>query len=219
MNKLKIMRFESLLISSNMYIIESGKSVIIIDPCESSESLKYLNDNELLVNYIILTHEHYDHISGVNCYKELFDCKVICNKACGEAIQEPSLNFSKYFNVLIEILPNDKDIDVNLAVNLYSCTTDIAFENQMYIYWKGHSIDLISTPGHSKGSISILVDNKFLFSGDSLLKDYPTVTRLKGGNSKVYREKTINLFNSLSSETIVYPGHYESFVLKDKTIK
>lgn len=206
--------FKSQLISSNMYILTSNKNAIIIDPCISYEGLKYIEDNSLNLDYIILTHEHYDHISGVNWLKENFGCKVICNENCAKAIQKPNHNLSKYFNVLIDVLPKE-EMSTNIKVEPYYCYADITFGNQKYIEWEGHNIELISTPGHSKGSICVKLDDKYLFSGDSLLKDYPVITRLPGGSSKTYNTETLEFLKSLSQEIIVHPGHYESFKLKD----
>lgn len=216
MNKLKIRSYTSKLISSNMYIMEKDKKAIIIDPCIDKEALLYIQEKSITIDYIILTHEHYDHISGVNCFKELFGCKVICNKECANAIEHPKLNFSKYFDVLIEVLPKDKDMTIPPEIEPYSCMADMVFEKEKTIDWKGHKIELVSTPGHSKGSICIIVDNKYLFSGDSLLRDYPTITRLKGGSYKIYKENTLEFFKFLLPETIVYPGHYESFKLIER---
>lgn len=214
-NDIIIKKYSSKYIYSNMYIVSFQGHSIIIDPCISKEALIDIKDNLLSIDYIILTHEHYDHISGVNWLKGLFKCKVICNSECAKAIPYPNLNLSKYFDVLIEVLPEDKKPIKSLTVKPYSCFADIIFQNQKSVEWKGYKLDLISTPGHSKGSICILLDDKYLFSGDSLLRDYPTVTRLKGGNSKTYKDKTLKFLKSLSSEIAVFPGHYEPFVLKD----
>jgi len=216
MEKIGIKVFKSNLIASNMYFLIYDHNVIIIDPCISNEALKYIKENSLRVDYIFLTHEHYDHISGVNWLKELFNCKVICCKECAEAIQDPKLNFSKYFDVLMELSPNDEEMNNPINVEPYSCFADIILENQKTIEWKGSKINFISTPGHSKGSTCILVNNKYLFSGDSLLRDYPAVTRLKGGSSKLYKELTLKYLKSLSSDILVFPGHFDSFLLKDK---
>lgn len=45
-------------------------------------------------------------------------------------------------------------------------------------------------PGHSNGSTGILIDEKYFFSGDSLLKDFNTITALPGGNRKLYNKVT-----------------------------
>jgi len=126
-----------------MYTIKSEKKLIVIDPFVSVELLDYIEGNLLTVDYIILTHEHYDHISGVNWLKDKFNTKVICNDKCAEAIINPALNFSKYFNILFELMPKGKGTNIPKEIVPYSCFSDITFKDNMTIDW---------------------VENKFLYS-------------------------------------------------------
>ena len=213
--KLVITSYSSFLISSNMYIVRSGENIIVIDPHISDDALRLINSSSRQIDYIILTHEHYDHISGVNWLKETFNCPVICNSYCSEAIQKPNMNFSKYFSVIMEVYPHENEID-SLQIEPYSCSADIVMDGSRNLKWQGHDLCLIDTPGHSKGSISIILDNKYLFCGDSLLKDFPAATRIPGGSSKIYKEDTYQYYLSLAPEIIVFPGHYERFVLGNK---
>lgn len=57
---MKIFHIISNLISSNMYVLEENNHLILIDPCIIDIRLE-----NKTVDYIFLTHEHYDHISGV----------------------------------------------------------------------------------------------------------------------------------------------------------
>jgi len=202
--------------ASNMYLFTEQKNAFIIDPCISEGMLGYLEDNHLIVDYIILTHEHYDHISGVNMLKDKFNCQIICSTSCAEEMQFPNRNYSKYFDVLMEVLPEGSEGISSSMIQPYSCYADVTFHEQMSLEWQGHRIEMITTPGHSKGSICILVDHQDLFSGDSLLRDYPTITRLRGGSSKAYKEKTMAYFKSLPRMITVYPGHFEPFKLGDR---
>lgn len=213
----EINTYTSSLLSSNMHTLKFGKKLIVIDPFISFNLLDYMEDNSLVVDYIILTHEHYDHISGVNRLKEKFETKVVCSNECAKAIKNPILNFSKYFNTLLQLMdPGNNTNDNPKNINPYLCHADITFINKRIVSWMGNKLELTSTPGHSKGSICILVNKKYLFSGDSLLLNLPTVTRLKGGSIKEYYGITLKYFNSLSPNTIVLPGHYDKFSLNSR---
>ena len=72
----------------------------------------------------------------------------------------------------------------------YVCQADKFFDNSLTIEWQGNKIYLFGCPGHSLGSSCVLVNDKILFSGDSLFKDYPTVTGLPGGSKKGWLEKS-----------------------------
>lgn len=53
----------------------------------------------------------------------------------------------------------------------------------------------------------VLYTERALFSGDSLVTGYPTITRLPGGSKREYAENTLPYLQSLNSELLVYPGH------------
>ena len=64
----------------------------------------------------------------------------------------------------MEIMPRNKGQASYVNIEPYSCFADIYFEQKFEFKWESHDFYLISTPGHSKGSICILLDNKYLFS-------------------------------------------------------
>lgn len=60
-----------------IWVIEEGKDAVVVDPGESGGVLHYLEDKELTLNAILLTHEHDDHIGGVeNILKKFPDIPV-----------------------------------------------------------------------------------------------------------------------------------------------
>lgn len=214
-----IHRITSNLLESNMYIVSENSHALIIDPCDNivpySPSLCY--------DWIILTHEHYDHISGVNIWKELTGAKVLCGQECAEHIENPKGNFSRHFKEFASLqtmfdassVPESKD---------YSCKADEIFKDERLLSWKGHDLRLFSTPGHSEGSICILFDKRFLFSGDTILHRSETALRFPGGSKRKWEEITVPKIKeikklerggNIQGEIVVYPGHFESFKLKD----
>lgn len=196
-------------IDARMYIILENKKALVIDPCVSEEALTLLKENDIEEILILLTHEHYDHISGVNWLRENFSSvEVLCSDKCAAALPKPSKNLSIYW----EILFMGKDEETreyvrNMNIQPYSCEADRKFEGEYEMSWEGHSLFLKETPGHSEGSICVLLDERDLFSGDSLVNGHPTITRLPGGSKKEYAEITLPYLQSLNPELLVYPGH------------
>lgn len=196
-------------IFSNMYILESNGHIILIDPhITDSENVKGI------IDFILLTHEHYDHISGVNFWREKTGAKVICSEACNEALKNPLKNFSIFFKDFCE-LQTMVAVDREVENCEYRCSSDITFENSFTFEWQGNYLKIFETPGHSKGSICVIVNDNVLFSGDSLFKDYPTMCKFPGGSKKQWCEKSIHLLKSLPGNIQVFPGHLESFYIKD----
>ena len=198
-------------IDSRMYVMIEEEKALVVDPCVSEEALELLQEHTVKDILVLLTHEHYDHVSGVNWLREkCVGTHVLCSESCAYGIAKVSENLSRFWEVLFM----DKDEETrkyahNMNVQPYSCEADDTFSGEHLMRWEGHSIFLKETPGHSKGSTCILLDNEILFSGDSLVTGHPTITRLPGGSKKIFKEKTIPYLQSLDRGIMVYPGHGE----------
>lgn len=215
--EIEIFSFEP--IDSCMYILIEQQNALIIDPCPSEEALSYLQKNGVNKTQVLLTHEHYDHISGVNWLRNHFhNVNVLCSKSCAEAISNSHKNMAAFANALYMDKQLDKTLEEYGWEFDYSCYADATFEGEMEFNWEGHHFFLIQAPGHSKGSICIIMDNRTLFSGDSLVTGHPTITRLPGGSKKIFQEVTIPFLKSLDSEMLVYPGHGEPQLLKEYSL-
>ena len=77
--------------------------------------------------------------------------------------------------------------------------------------WNERTIVFVPTPGHTSDSMSFIIENN-IFTGDALLKDFPTVTKLPSGNEKMQKE-TENFINSLHGFN-AWPGHGDAFIIK-----
>lgn len=202
-----IQRIVSDLLLSNMYIIEEEGHMIVIDPFQ-----KVSCPEGTVVDKIILTHEHYDHISGVNIWKEKTGAKVLCSAACAKNIANPRKSMVRYFDVFCEMqtwvkLEKMPELDYG-----YVCEADEIFEDEMLLEWMGHQIQLFSLPGHSQGSIGILIDEKDFFSGDSLIKEQTVELRFPGGSEELWKMVSLPRLAKLPNGVQVHPGHFEEFL-------
>ena len=204
---IKIERYVSGLLSSNMYLVIDGSHAIVIDPFETMIPLAGVT-----IDYILLTHEHYDHISGVNIWKKARDAPVLCSRPCADNIQNPKKNLAYFFKDFCELqtwieLKSLPQYDPN-----YSCKADEIFEDELSFEWQGHQIHLFELPGHSMGSSGILLDRNKFFSGDSLLENTDISLRFPGGSKKKWLEVGLPRLKELPIGIMVYPGHFNEFV-------
>ena len=81
-----VYRFSMPVIDSSMYLIPAENSCLVVDPCVSEEAEALLRERKIQDCLILLSHEHYDHISGVNRLRELLSCRVVCSEACSQSI-------------------------------------------------------------------------------------------------------------------------------------
>lgn len=195
-------------ISSNMFIMIKNQEACVIDPHVSADADDLLKRMGVEKIYIILTHEHYDHISGVNHFREIWECVVIGNAATKEYLPNPKKNLSAFFKSMF--FGKDEEI-IKKAESVfdegYACDADIGFDCVYQFFWNDYELRLVETPGHSKGSICILIDDKYIFTGDSLVDGAPIITRLPGGSKKDYLNITKPFLEQLPKDLIVFPGH------------
>lgn len=214
-NMISIVSFPTILLKSNMYLLCENRRGIIVDPCYDKRFCEKIDSVVDQLDYIILTHEHYDHISGANELRERYGCPILCGASCGERIKDSTKNFSRYFEAYANLQTGEEVPEGLLPVPEIFVTADTTFEGSTKLLWQNHELALTETPGHSPGSICILLDEKMLFSGDSLLPSGALMTRFPGGSKRQMNEVTLPYLRGLDRETIVYPGHYEAFRLRE----
>lgn len=210
-----VYKFIMPLIKSNMYVILSGRKALIIDPNVNEAAMNLLEEHNVEKIVILLTHEHYDHISGVNYFRDKWNCTVYGNKCCKERCEKPEKNLAAYFMALfIGRSEEERQQATELFQDHYHCTVDRTFERKMELEFGQMKWELVSTPGHSSGSICILVENA-LFSGDSLVQGAKVITRMPDGDRKAYQMITRPFLESLPQDTIVFPGHGQESIMSE----
>lgn len=196
-------------IDERMYIICEQSDAIIIDPFINDEVLEFLAKKNIRDILVLLTHEHFDHITGVSYFVKKFNARVICSKKCSEGIQDVRKNLSARFEIFYLMNPAyDREEYLKMCSQPFVCEeADEVFENNMNFLWNGHKVEIFETPGHSAGSCCIYIDEKHLFTGDSLVNGFETITRYPGGSKEDYVGKTVPFLKGLDKNIMVYPGH------------
>lgn len=207
-------------LDSNMYVLFPCEGeAIIVDPHVNSEILLFLKERRVSRVYIILTHEHTDHTSGIYWYQDNFESKVICQNNCAVHISD----IKKMRPLLISFVLEEQDREngthnAEKFKSEYSLRTykpDITFDDSYYITIGCLDLQLVHIPGHSKGSTLIKVNDIIAFTGDSLMRTNPVITRFPGSDHKLYVEHTLPILSSLPEDMVILPGHGESFPLNE----
>ena len=180
--------------SSNVYVISDNETVILIDPGFYNESLNQYLKGYGKLDAILLTHGHFDHIDALDKIKEDYpEAKVYIAKDDYDNLTNPELNLSYVMNY---------DLFVKSEVNKIS---------QEILNINSFKINVISTPGHTKGSVMYYFEKEnALFTGDTIMKDSIGTTRYAGGDDEQMKnsiKKFVNL--NFNNDTIIYPGHDE----------
>jgi len=190
-----MMKFERMplgIFQTNCYIVYDEKTLetAVIDPGGDFPAIKsYIEANGLNIKYIIITHAHGDHIGALKELKEYSRALVCIHREDNEMLKSKGKNFSGMMGGTAIEMAADKYLEDGEVLELGDT-----------------KLNIIHTPGHSRGGISIYCD-RVLFSGDTLFQNSVGRTDLYGGSMtelvKSIREK---LF-TLPDDTMVYPGH------------
>ncbi len=197
-------------IGINSYVLQHNNHAIVIDPNNYKEILKALGNDKL--DYILLTHEHFDHIMAVDELRLKYDAQLISQKFTSENIQSSSKNLSKFSNIILDFM--NKKLNSPIS-EITVKPANITFDDTYELFWQGYKFFFKHTPGHSAGSSCILVED-FLFAGDSLFESCETSLKGPGTKKKDYLNITMPYLNSLKDSIQVFAGHYNNFRLEDK---
>ena len=183
----------------NTYIVtdqETG-AVAVVDPSLPEDSLiQKLKGKD--VQYILLTHGHFDHICGAKLVKETTGAKVVIHKDDEEMLHDADKN----------------EFNKNCAgYEFPEVNADILTEDGTEIALGNTKITVLHTPGHSMGGVCYLfVEDKVMFSGDTLFKLCAGRADLYGGNGR-QELRSLARIGELEGNYKVYPGHEDDTTL------
>lgn len=202
---LKQIRVSSGLISekTNCYIVqdEETKEAMVIDPGgEINKIIEMLDILEAKLKYIYLTHCHGDHIGALKELKELKGGKILIHRFDAEGLYNKNISLTDYVGVEDVALEADSRLDDEDIIHI----GNIEFK-------------VIYTPGHTAGGSCLYCQKEgLLFSGDTLFHGTWGRTDLPTSNFKDIIESITNKLLKLPEDTIVYPGHGKSTMIKEE---
>lgn len=175
---------------NNAYLIQTNKKTVLIDAPKSIDKVKlYLQENNLILNEIWITHAHFDHFLGLEKINGLYpDAKIYA------PLEELThFKLSKYN--LSEVMPNKCIFDKEI-ISLDEVEKDNSEVKISYI--SGHSL---------QSAIFIFENEKIIFSGDTLF--YETIGRsdLLFGSTAKLTKGIIEKIYKYNENFKIYPGH------------
>ena len=189
------------LLQTNSYVVSIDNNCIIIDPAFACDEInEYILNNGYKVLAILLTHGHFDHIVCSNDLAKQYRCKVYVAKNDFDMVVDPVLNGSRRY------LKKDIIVDRQYLK---------VIEKEIILKLDNFMIDVLFTPGHSKGSCCFLIGDE-LFSGDTLFRNAIGRVDLYGGDS-LEMDNSLKYIFSLSDNVVVFPGHGDdTTILKER---
>ena len=179
-------------IQANCYILgcERTKQAAVIDPGDNVDQiLTALAKDELRLVSIINTHGHFDHTGANKALKEATGAELLIHRADAPMIANQGSGAAVWGMNVENSPPADRYIEEGDVVTV----GDI-------------SLQVLHTPGHSPGGISLVTD-KIVFVGDTLFAGSIGRTDFPGGDYEGLLEGVRNKIFTLGDDVVVYPGH------------
>lgn len=189
---MKIIRIPAGIYAVNCYIVYSNitREGIVVDPGgDVNTIIKSIEDNDIKIKYIVLTHGHGDHIGAVSDLKNELDAPVLIHEDDLIMLQDADINLSS-----------------SMAIGAVEIKPDGLLKDGDTLELGNHIVEVIHTPGHTPGCISLKVGN-YLLSGDTLFKGSVGRTDLMGGNSDHIIKSIKERLLVFHDDVIVLPGH------------
>lgn len=199
---------------TNSYLIKGENGYLLVDagePCKFKHFKKHLDHLGIdphEIELIIITHAHYDHVGCLAQIKAMCDSLVIIHPhearfiEKGRVIIPPGTNWlGKLFSVVgrwSKYLFSFEPVEAELLV-------DYEFDLTPY----GVSGKIIPTPGHTPGSISVILDDGQGIVGDLAMN-------FRGQNYPIFAEHPEQIYSSWKliiekGAKTIYPAHGRSF--------
>ena len=182
---------------TNTYILYNEETMdgLVVDPSFSPEYyIKAIEEKNIHLQSIFLTHAHVDHMAGMNELRKAFPkAKMYMDKRDQPFLRDPEKNLSYMFPV--PTLVDDADVWVKNGDEIETC---------------GYTFQVIDTAGHTPGGISFYMKREGLvFTGDSLFQGSIGRTDFPGGSLKELTGTIKKNLFSLPDSTVVLSGHGE----------
>lgn len=198
--------------NSNCYVVSQNGEGFIVDPGSYDASiLPYIGENGIKIHYIFCTHSHIDHV--------LFASEAKSFTGAMTVLHADDENHRQYYTSerINEWIQNGTIAKEQLP--LIDQFVHLKYDSLVYggevFTVQNMKIAIIATPGHSKGSICLLVNGRDLFTGDTIYDGSMGNADIDTGNYddlvKSIKEKIL----TFNDHCILYQGHGNPCSLKE----
>ncbi len=181
--------------AANCYAVISGENAVLIDaPFDADGIMEELGGKKLCA--ILLTHGHVDHMSAAEALRKAAGCKVYVSQEDKSMLTDSRLSLADYFSMTFR-----------------PCAEAQTFKNGDELEIAGMKFKIVSTPGHTPGSVCI-VHEDVIFTGDTLFNG--SIGRDFGFDCYRNIIDSIGKLYAMGKNYRILPGHGEGSDLYDE---
>ena len=180
----------------NTYVLLTESSAVVIDPYEFTPEIdSLLNHSGVEHRAVVLTHGHFDHIKDAALVRKKTGAKILIHKCDEECLLYPHFTLCALFGQTLEPFSPDETFEDGDEIKVGDIT-----------------LEVIHTPGHTKGSScfktgNILLTGDTLFEGSIGRTDFP-----RSDMSEMI--SSLKRLKALKGDFKIFPGHGEETTLE-----
>ncbi len=187
------MRVESVtcgIINNKNYFIIDGDECLVVDISDFDAVDKFIQENNLKVKGVLLTHSHWDHLMGVEEFLKKYNTKVYLGSGKPNYITKNEFDYTKEkYGITVE----------------FNADVDFLDEGENAV--EQFKFDVIETPGHTYCSVIFYFkDEKIMFTGDFLFKGTIGIVTSMYSNEELMNE-SLRKIRKYPDDVTIYPGH------------
>ena len=188
---------EMIVENAHFFIEDESLHGFLIDPgAEAEKLLQIISEKNFVIEKILLTHGHFDHIGAVNEIQDKLKIPVFAHELGKDYLFNPTKNLSR-FTIETEMKLGE--------VNFLADGDFVSLEKN-----PDFNLQLIHTPGHTTdGATYYSKKNNLAFVGDTIFKGSFGRTDFPGGSFEILMQSIKQKIFALPDETILYSGHGE----------
>jgi len=204
------------MLSSNAYLVANGKQAILIDCGMKKKEKKIIAALEKLqlspqdIQLIILTHTHYDHAGSIKALQQITGAKILVHKAEASCLAQGHCAFPKgtmWFPKIMSAIGRALDKWVGRYA---SVAPDIAIAKRFDLEPFGIDGYVLPTPGHTAGSLSVVIEDSHAIVGDTLFNIFKHSVYPPYANDQEGLLKSWKKLLEIDCKYF-YPGHGKPF--------
>jgi hydroxyacylglutathione hydrolase len=184
-----------------LYACPQTREAVIIDPGDEAKNiLDTIKELQLLPKYILNTHGHLDHIMAIDAVSEVYPVPLAIHP--DDVYMYTDERMAQRFG---------------LAGPLVRRKPDILLQEGDHITFGTLTLEVLHTPGHTRGGVCFISRPYCVFSGDTLFYRSIGRTDLEGGD---YNQIVVSIRQKLymlEDDLVVFPGHGQpTTILEEK---
>jgi glyoxylase-like metal-dependent hydrolase (beta-lactamase superfamily II) len=178
----------------NCYVVThpgSGDCLVVDPGAEEAFLDAYLASRNVTPQKIVLTHGHFDHLGAADALMQRYGipCEAHANE---ERLVRQAATYAFRF-------------ERGAALRVPRGLT--YFTGESSLSWNGRPVDVLPTPGHTAGSVALVLGGAFVFTGDTLFHEYVGPTTYPESDPAAIVASVALLLDTLADACVIFPGH------------